>query len=461
MDNLFFDTSLQTMNWMRRAVGSKWLGAVRFDIETPEPELNGAFSAALEETDRRLSLPFGIKLFKNRWLHSTKNSTSASATETAFAARLISLFDPELAIEIVRPFLNNQSPEGVIPRSISPFTVSPIPASPFLIETIFLLEKSVGIPNIPEIFEKLQKFSNWLILHKKEGDGLFIHGDAKWFFSDPLQYRLRQSLTDRSKAAFEVRSVAFNSLISYQFRVLSRLARGLNETRAAAKYEDFAVQLSDNILKSLWNEEEGFFNDRISDGTARADALCGFLSLAAEIPTRAQAERMLARLPEVRESLPLLKLQPYIAPAYYAIADGLIKYGYAREAAGLALELIRFTPTLSNHRKAYLPNLISQLLLVSDIAGFKQFRDRYVLYPKLPESWAGKTLRIGNARLSHNFTLTLRTKTDIDCRINSAGAAPVEMKIENYTFKNIPLPIGGKIKQTGDSSEENSNKNKP
>ena len=75
------------------------------------------------------------------------------------------------------------------------------------------------------------------------------------------------------------------------------------------------------------------------------------------------------------------------------------------------------------------------------VIGYHEFADRYVLYPKLPESWAGGTVRIRNAKKTHTFYLTLKENNQIECRIVSPAGQIVNTTIENYSFRNFTLPL--------------------
>ncbi|GAG20841.1 unnamed protein product, partial [marine sediment metagenome] len=250
-----------------------------------------------------------------RWLQSTKSANSASATESALAALFLSWFDPELASDIIRPFFDNQSDEGIIPQMIRPVTTSRFPATPFLPEAVYHLSRLTETPGLPALLEKMQKFSDWLILHKKEDDGLYVHGDPKWFAADAYLYQTRQASPISRSATYDVRSVALNSMLIYQMRFISRLARSLKLDREADKFEETAKQLSDNMANILWDEESGFFYDRIGGRLQRSVLLAGFMPLAAEIPTRAQAARMLEQLPQARDQLTVMNYCPALAPA--------------------------------------------------------------------------------------------------------------------------------------------------
>jgi len=79
MQNYVYDIFLTGMNRTRRVLGSRWINSNRFGIETPDDEINRAFANLESEVESRLSLPFGLRIMKSRWLQSTDDSSDASA----------------------------------------------------------------------------------------------------------------------------------------------------------------------------------------------------------------------------------------------------------------------------------------------------------------------------------------------------------------------------------------------
>ncbi|HPI75472.1 MAG TPA: hypothetical protein PLK80_01975, partial [bacterium] len=82
MKNFVYDTSLSAANMLRKTFTGKWLDRDKFNIETPESALNSLFDATYAEIEKRISMPFGMKLLKERWLQSSADHSAASAAET-------------------------------------------------------------------------------------------------------------------------------------------------------------------------------------------------------------------------------------------------------------------------------------------------------------------------------------------------------------------------------------------
>jgi hypothetical protein len=441
MQNILYDMMLNTMNRGRRLLGPRWIDPARFSVETPDDEINCMFAHLQTEIESRLSLPFGLRLMKTRWLQSTEDAGSTSAAESSLAAQFIKWFDPELALKIIEPFFDNQSSEGKIPAAVMPLSISSAPALPFLAEAVLSLSRLSHVKNLPSLFERSERFCNWLTLHKKEADGMFIHADREWFASDPYIHQIRHECPEASDCPHDVRSVALNSMIVYQMQCMAQLTRSLKLDREARKYEEAANQLRENIARKLWDEESGFFYDRAGDRMLRTAALTGFLPLAADVPTKGQVSRMLELLPKMYERMNVLIQQPGIAPVFTLAADGLTKYGRRREAAALSLAAINYIRSLGKAKKFFLPRLVSQLLLVRNVIGFHRFSGRYVLNPCLPESWAGGTVKIRMAENSHTIYMSLRDNQKVECRITSSSGGQINTSIDNYSFRNFPFPI--------------------
>ncbi len=439
MQNYLYESTLYALNRTRRMFGARWIKPGKFGMETPDDGINRMFVELESEMESRLSLPFGLRIMKTRWLQSAMDASHASATESAIASQFISWFDTELAVEIIDTFLENQASEGNIPLLVKPLSISSIPAPAVFTETVLRLNRLSVQQELPAIFEKLEKFSNWLILHKKEPDGLYSHNDREWFAEDPHAHHLRAEFPETAAPTTLVRSVALNSSIAFQLQCVSQIARLLKLDKEAKKYDEYAKQLCDNIIANLWDEPEGFFMDRVGDRTCRTAPLSGFMTLAADIPTKAQSVKMLARLQRVHDRLNILIQRPDLAPAFLTVADGLAKYGHRKESAELALAAIRYTQSLGKAPKFFLPRIVSMLLLARNIIGFHQFDDRYVLYPCLPDAWAGGTVRIRNPRLSHNIFMSLKENGKVECRIISSAGQLANTTIDNYSFHNFPF----------------------
>ncbi|MFA6449974.1 MAG: trehalase family glycosidase [bacterium] len=448
MQNYVYDIFLSGMNRTRRMFGSRWINSNCFGIETPDADINRAFAGLENELEARLSLPFGLRIMKNRWLQSTDDAGDASAAESALAAQFIKWFDPELALDIISPFFDNQSSEGIIPHVVKPLTISDIPAPSILIETALRISRMTGTQNISALFDRMERFQNWLILHRKEEDGMYSHGDREWFADDPYTRQLRAQFPESEGALHSVRPVALNSTVAIQMQCMSQIARSLKLDREARKYEEFAKQLCDNITAKLWHEEDGYFYDRVGDRIFRSATITGLLPLAADAPTKAQAARMVKRLPGIIENLNILIKQPDLAPAFVTAVEGLTKYGYRREAAALALEVNRYARSLGKAQRYFLPRLAGQILLVRNVIGFHQFDDRYVMHPCLPDSWAGGVVRIRNPKNSHTIILSLKDNNQVECRISSASGELFNAVIENYSFRNFPFKSDASIKNS-------------
>ena len=436
-----YETILNTTNRGRRLVGPRWINPAHFGVDTPDRETNRAFAQFQDELESRLSLPFGLKLMKSRWLQSTEEDGASSAIEASLAAHFIKWYDPDFALKIIEPFFDNQSSEGIIPSAVMPLSISSKPASPFIAEVILRLSRLSHSNKLADHFERLEHFSNWLILHKKESDGMFIHADKEWFAEDPYIHHIRSERPDVMRTPHDVRSVALNSMMVFQMQCMAQMARALKLDKEARRHEESAKQLRDIIAAKLWNEEKGFFFDSVGDAQVQTASLMGFLPLAADVPTKGQAARMAGYLPQMLDRLNILIQQPGVAPIFLLVADGLGKYGYRKEASSLAFASVNYIRSLGKAKKYFLPRLVAKLLLVRNIIGFHQFDDRYVLNPCLPDEWKNGPVGIRVARNSHIIYMTLKDSQKVECSILSSAGEQVSTTIDNYAFKNFPFPI--------------------
>jgi len=78
------------------------------------------------------------------------------------------------------------------------------------------MSRLTSVPDLPALFDQMERFQNWLILHRKEEDGLYSHGNKEWFMDDPFVEQLRVEFPESASAPHNVRSVALNSMIALQ-----------------------------------------------------------------------------------------------------------------------------------------------------------------------------------------------------------------------------------------------------
>ena len=438
MKNFVYDTSLSAANMLRKTFTGKWLDRDKFNIETPESALNSLFDTTYSEIEKRISMPFGMKLLKERWLQSSADHSAASAAETCAASSLISILDFNLAVEIVRPFFHNQSDEGNIPLFVYPMSTSRFPAVFFVAEAVFQLSRATTISDLRAMSERLQKFSSWMALHKREEDGLYSHADARWISIDPFLEPLRAAIGGRKIPTYDFRSIALNSLALQEITLFEGISRKLGDIAEAEKRAEQASRLREIIATACWDEEAGCFFDLIRGERRLVITPASFLPLLAEIPTMAQANRMMAYLPDIFKQIDFIEQAPGLAHIFELATQGLLKYKKTKEAGELALAVARKAASLDSSPKYFPARLAGTSALIRHVLGFHKFSDRHVVYPKLPSEWAGHNIKIHDADKNRTIFMNM-TGAMIDCNVIAPAGETLSAEIENHTFRNIPF----------------------
>lgn len=440
MDDLLFNAPLKAMNRIRRAMGSKWLSAGEFDIRVPDEKLNRMLKELPGELEASLSMPFGLKL-KRRWLKSGEGEPEAVALESALASEYVSFFGSGVEFDLVQLFVENQLDEGAIPSAIHPLRVSGNTQGAYLFEALWRLSMLGKVRDDAELFSCMKKFADWLAIHCKNVEGLYRHPSPAEFRGDPATLELRRAHNNITGAQESIRSIAFNSLIAYMMLLMSKLAYKFDNNTAGDNFREYAGALGTLIHEIMWDEESGFYYDLLDETVVRDMALSGFLPMAAEIPTKEQAGRMIQWLPVISDRISLINREPHVAPMLRLAVCGLRKYGYYAEAAAQALSVAHYIEGLRDSSAFMTPRIVAALMLIEQVAGFLKYRNRYVLHPCLPDAWKGSPVRIYDGEWEYTTNMTLTQDGDVECRISDRKSLLLSMKIPNYSMVNIRLPV--------------------
>ena len=79
-------------------------------------------------------------------------------------------------------------------------------------------------------------------------------------------------------------------------RYLGTIARELGQPDKAAQYQADYQAIAQRINEDLWNEEEGFYYDRMRDGQLQVKSYAGLIPLIAGVADDSRAERLLAHV---------------------------------------------------------------------------------------------------------------------------------------------------------------------
>ena len=140
-------------------------------------------------------------------------------------------------------------------------------------------------------------------------------------------------------------AVDFNSYICNDFRYLAKIAEALDKPQDARRWMNMRRDRAEKINRLLWDEDTGFYYDRLSDGRAlKIKTAAGFTPMLAGVCDRRQAERLVARLKNPGEfwrAFPVATVSadertfcddmwrgPVWVNYNYIIIEGLREYGY-------------------------------------------------------------------------------------------------------------------------------------
>ena len=262
-------------------------------------------------------------------------------------------------------FLDNQRPDGFIPRAIDPPQLDrPNEAGemvkPFLAQVLLLCLREDG--NIDFLrggdrFDRLAAYlRHWLFALDRRGAGLSCWRSSPHTGMDNQRERAGDWDSDFCEG------IDLNAFLCRELAAYRILCEALGRTEEAAEAAAWYEQRKAAVLAQCWDEQDGFFYDvdARTGQRMRVRSVAGFAPLWAGIATPEQAGRSVQHLLDPAEFA-----RPYPVPAYaagwegysamflpgdigcawrcntwiptnYMVFEGLRRYGFAAQAAALA-----------------------------------------------------------------------------------------------------------------------------
>jgi len=372
------------------------LARVRESYETDRVQVDGAWDGLAASVTNNLHwmvllMPETGELYVpagRRWIFPAPDGSPDHWTvfgwDSYFNALELGVESQELAGAALRAGLATQYPSGCIPNWRGRFGGTPDRSQPpvgsFALAKLFARYRSRTL--VEESLPALERWSAFWRAEKRghprrdgNGDGLFEWGsDADDLSPTPPPWEVEASGWQRAawesgqddlpsweearwveeSETFDLSCVDLNAYLALDLESLAWLARELGEMERAGGYLEMWRRLRDRMNEHLWNEDRGLYLDRKWSGEWSSRlAASNFLPLAAGIPERHQARRVLDTLmdpewfwgsyvlPTISRNDPAFPDQQYWRgtiwpPMNYLVYQGLKRYAFDEAAGELA-----------------------------------------------------------------------------------------------------------------------------
>ncbi|MDR1921216.1 MAG: hypothetical protein LBS31_05665 [Candidatus Adiutrix sp.] len=278
--------------------------------------------------------------------------------------------DWQMAQNNILAALDNVTPADNLACLMSEFTEwvdrSQPPIAGFIVLSYYQLTRDKAL--VKRVFGSLLKAHLWWFDHRDgNGNGVLEYGSSiggDGHFKRTKLAAKNEAAMDNSPmfdsaefcpetGAINMEDVALNSLLALEGESLAELAAALGERETAAKLSERAETFKRRIDAALWDEERGLYANRRWDGSFVSPSPTSFYPLAAGIPDRDRAARLVkhifdesefwtaAPLPSIWLKDPAVNDDVYWRgrmwpPLNFVTYLGLRRYGFAAEASRLA-----------------------------------------------------------------------------------------------------------------------------
>jgi len=280
--------------------------------------------------------------------------------DSAFIAQVWTWWDRRVAQEVLLAVLELRDGDR-LQHVVTEFTRSIYTQPPLVawsaMEIARCLPRDAAVAFIQDVYPVLKDFQAWLETHRRLDNGLYAWAHP---YESGVENAPRFSNRDESVMR-NVETMAapdFSSYVVLQLDSLSemagRLGLDVEEGAFAAKAERLRARM--NAL--LWDERDGLYYDLDAAGIhVRVSTVASLLPLWAGVPGPERARRLVARilsprhygslipLPSVDRAERCFEKDMWRGPVWvntaFGVIQGLLRYGYEREAGELAFRLCR------------------------------------------------------------------------------------------------------------------------
>lgn len=210
---------------------------------------------------------------------------------------------------------------------------------------------------LERLYRPLRAYQRWLETHRRLENGLYgwAHPYESGVENAPRFSNRDESVLRNTQA---VGAPDFCTYVVLQLEALSEMAHCLGRPEEAQAFAAKAQRLRDRMNALLWDERDGLYYDLDAAGMpVRVSTVASLLPLWAGVPDAERARRLLARILDPRHYGSLIPIPsvgraehcfekdmwrgPVWVNTAYGVMQGLLRYGFEREAGELAFRLCR------------------------------------------------------------------------------------------------------------------------
>jgi hypothetical protein len=280
--------------------------------------------------------------------------------DSAFIAQVWKWWDRAIAQELLLAVIELREGDRlqhvVTEFSQSSYTQPPLVAWSAM-EIARMLDAREAGAFLRRVYGPLAAFQEWLDANRRLDNGLYFWAHP---YESGVDNAPRFSSADESflRNTEAMAAPDLGSYVILQLEALSEMARRLGHGGQAAVFAASADGLRERMNALLWHERDGLYYDADGAGVlVPLSTVASLLPLWAGVPDADRARRMLARIldpahygtlipiPSVDRAEPCFEKDMWRGPVWvntaYGVIQGLLRYGFEREAARLAYGLCR------------------------------------------------------------------------------------------------------------------------
>lgn len=437
-------------------------------LETPNKDINEGFAEVFKLLDLNLMGAYGR--IRHRWAHSGGKYTHPTIMESCYSSLVWKLWMPEIAIEILEPFLDAQAEDGLLPNKVKMLGRSYKPQPPLLAHC--LLSQNPSVSNLKEIYPKLKRFYEWYLQNRRNSAGLF-------FWKTPEESGMPETPRFEGKNSIDhIMPVDLNVYMVLETKALTSIASQLGLEEDQKKFEMYGDEISKTIMEKLWDQDSNKFYDWDSNSGEfiKIESLTNFMPLIAKILPDDQLEPLLAHLsgsqsfntpipfPSISVSdkhFDASKWRGAVSICLaYMILKGIEAYQKDELLSNLALKLVQgifeewratgtfaeyFSPDSSKFPSTKKPGKdfvgstgLINTILVEEILGIHLNSNLINFYPRIPKKWQNNPISYRIPTKSIEIIMFLNESNEIKGEITK-GTQKIPFYLNNYSEKTIRL----------------------